>query len=72
MAAVPIAPRSADDVAVQIWVMVLSTWAVLAVLSGVVLGRCIRLADERTPRAGRPLTTADLPDDFRPAATRTP
>ncbi|WP_156036175.1 hypothetical protein [Blastococcus sp. URHD0036] len=56
----------------QIWVMVLSTWAVLAVLSGVVLGRCIRLADERTPRAGRPLTTADLPDDFRPAATRTP
>jgi hypothetical protein len=52
---------------VQTWLLVLSVWAVLSVLAAVVLGRVIRLADRRSPGTGVPLTTADLPDDFRPA-----
>ena len=51
----------------QTWLLVLSLWAVLAVLAAVVLGRGIRLADRRSPGTGVALTTADLPDDFRPA-----
>ncbi len=52
----------------QTWLLVLSVWAVLAVLVAVVLGRGIALADRRAAATGAPLTTADLPDDFRPAA----
>ena len=47
---------------------VLVVWALLALGVAVVLGRGIRLADARSG-AERPLTTADLPADFRPGVT---
>lgn len=59
--------RAADERHVQTWLLVLSVWVVLAVLAAVVIGRGIALADRRSAAAGRPLTTGDLPDDFRPA-----
>ena len=43
----------------------LVVWALVALGVAVVLGRGIRLADARS-RAGRPLTTADLPAGFSP------
>ena len=53
-----------------------AAWVVVAVVLGVVLGRGIRLADERTPGTGieRPLTTAalDVARVARPARRRVP
>ena len=46
------------------WVWVLSAvavWAVLAVVAGVVIGRGIRMAEQRRPGAADILTTADVP-----------
>ena len=46
------------------WVWVLgavAVWAVVAIVVGVVIGRGIRLADQRSPSAASVLTTADLP-----------
>lgn len=57
----------------------LVAWVALALLMAVVVGRGIRLADERSPGTGaeRPLTTADLPGAApvraaRPARRRVP
>ena len=55
----------------QTWLVVLPLWAVLSLLAAVVIGRGIALADRRAPHAGRPLTTGDLPEDFRPASLPT-
>ncbi|MGY1769936.1 hypothetical protein [Blastococcus sp. SYSU D00813] len=52
----------------QTWLVVLALWVVLSVLAAVVVGRSIALADRRAPHTGRPLTTGDLPEDFRPAS----
>lgn len=46
------------------WVWILgavAVWAVLAVVAGVVIGRGIRMAEQRRPGAAAILTTADLP-----------
>ncbi|MGY2126986.1 hypothetical protein [Blastococcus sp. SYSU DS0617] len=59
------------------WVWVLSAvavWAVLAVVAGVVIGRGIRMAEQRRPGAATVLTTADLalaPAPSQRAAVRT-
>jgi hypothetical protein len=58
------------------WVWVvggLAVWLVVGLLFGIVLGRGVRLADERSPGTGvsAPLTTADLPASLRaPAPSR--
>lgn len=45
-----------------VWVLsVVAVWAVLAAVAGVVLGRAIRVADQRRVGAASVLTTADLP-----------
>jgi len=46
----------------------LVVWFLLAVVVAVVVGRGIRLADARST-VEHPLTTADLPADFRPSAS---
>ncbi|MGY1822035.1 hypothetical protein [Geodermatophilus sp. SYSU D00079] len=43
-------------------------WVLLAVVVAVVVGRGIRLADQRSA-APAPLTTADLPAGFTPEAS---
>ncbi|MDT0277353.1 hypothetical protein [Blastococcus goldschmidtiae] len=48
----------------MLWVWVLgavAVWALAAVVVGVVVGRGIRMADERRPGAARELSTADVP-----------
>ncbi len=66
-----------DDIDIVWWVWVLSVvavWAVLATVAGVVLGRGIRLADERRMGAASVWTTGDLPGleaASRPAGVRT-
>jgi hypothetical protein len=57
------------DEGVEVLVGVVLVWALLAVVVAVVVGRGIRLADERS---GVPasLTTADLPPGFVPEASR--
>jgi hypothetical protein len=47
----------------------LVVWLLVAVLLALVIGRGIRLADRRSSGTGVPLTTADLPGGFVPAAT---
>ena len=68
----PIGRRDADAAVMQTWVLVLAAWTVLSVPAAVVLGRGVRLADARSAGAGRPLTTADLPEGFRPAGLPRP
>jgi hypothetical protein len=47
---------------------VLVVWLLVALVVAVVLGRGIRLADDRAA-AERPFTTADLPVGFTPAVS---
>ena len=70
-------PAAADDIPVWTWVVGgLAAWVVVAVVLGVVVGRGIRLADQRSPGTGidRPLTTATLGESpaARPARRRVP
>ena len=63
----------ADDRDVT-WVWVLgglTLWLVLAIAGGIVLGRGMRLADQRS-EAVRVLTTADLPSSMVPTAAAVP
>ena len=57
------------------WILgVLAVWSVVGLGLAVLIGRGIRLADERSPDTGvtAPLTTADLPAAFAPAPARQP
>ncbi|MGY1812827.1 hypothetical protein [Blastococcus sp. SYSU D00820] len=46
--------------------VLLLVWAVVALLTAIVVGRGIRLADARSAGTGARLTTADLPEHFLP------
>lgn len=70
---VTVLDRTADDGRVT-WVWVLgglTLWLVLAVAGGIVLGRGMRLADQRSERA-RIFTTADLPSTMTAASVALP
>ncbi len=49
---------------------VLVAWCVVAVVASLVIARLLRMADAPSTYE-RPLTTADLPEDLRPAADPT-
>jgi hypothetical protein len=63
-----VAAAPVDDA--EVVVSVLLAWCAVAVVASLVIARLLRMADAPSTYE-RPLTTADLPEDLRPAADPT-